>query len=174
MAEVTAVPLQPIRKGSMFKLWLGVLLVIAAGVAIAWLTTPAMVSVTTVKPGMGGSPSADDVVYINYTGKLPDGTVFDQAKGAQLPLGGGIIPGFTQGMTQMQKGGSYTLHIPARLAYGANPPPGSKIPANSDLIFDIDLVDFMSRADFQRRMQIMQQMQQMQQQRNGKGPSAPQ
>ena len=174
MAEVTAVPLQPIRKGSLVKLWLGVLLVIAAGLALAWLTVPAMVKVVTVTPGMGGSPSADDVVVVNYTGKLPDGTVFDQGKSAPLPLGQGMIEGFNEGLTQMQKGGSYKLYIPARLGFGANPPPGTKIPADSDLEFDIDLVDFISRADYQRRMQMMQQLQQMQQQGGQAGPSAPQ
>ena len=161
----------PHGKGSLPKLWLGVLLVVAAGVALAWLTVPAMVKVVTEKPGMGGSPAADDVVYVNYTGKLPDGTVFDQGKGTELPLGEGMIVGFNQGLAQMQKGGSYTLYIPARLGFGASPPPGSKIPANSDLVFDIDLIDFMSRADYQRRMQMMQQLQQMQQ--NGQGGAPP-
>lgn len=169
MAEVTAVPLQPIRKGAVAKLWLGVVLVLLAGVALAWFTVPATVTVTTVKAGIGGSPSADDVVYVNYTGKLSDGTVFDKGKGVQFPLGEGMIAGFTQGLTQMQKGGSYTLYIPAQLGFGANPPPNSKIPPNSDLVFDIDLIDFMSRADYQRRMQIMQKLQQMQQQKNGAG-----
>ena len=171
MAEVTAVPLQPIRKGSMPKLWLGVLLVIAAGVALAWLSRPEMLRVVTEKPGIGGNPPADAVVYVNYTGKLPDGTVFDQGKGTELPLGEGMIEGFNQGLAQMQKGGSYTLYIPARLGFGANPPPSSNIPPNSDLIFDIDLIDFMSRADYQRRMQLMQQLQQ---QNGGQGAPAPQ
>jgi FKBP-type peptidyl-prolyl cis-trans isomerase FkpA len=32
------------------------------------------------------------------------------------------------------------LLIPAAQAYGANPPQGSGIPANADLVFDIELV----------------------------------
>jgi FKBP-type peptidyl-prolyl cis-trans isomerase FkpA len=172
MAEVTHVPLQPIRKGSLVKLWLGVIVLIAAGVALAWLTVPAMVTVVTRTAGIGASPSADDVIYINYTGKLADGTVFDQQKGAELPLGPGIIPGFIEGVTQMQKGGKYTIEIPGSKAYGAHPPEGSPIPPNADLVFDIDLIDFMSKADYQRRLQIMQQLQQMQQQKQG-GAGAP-
>ncbi|HEX7709492.1 MAG TPA: FKBP-type peptidyl-prolyl cis-trans isomerase [Sphingomonadaceae bacterium] len=172
MAEISHAPLQPIRKGSLPKLWAGVILLIALGVFLAWLTVPAAVKVITRTPGTGGSPTADDVVYINYTGKLPDGTVFDQQQGAPLPLGGGMIPGFTEGLTQMQKGGKYTLEIPASKAYGAHPPEGSPIPPNSKLTFDIDLLDFMSKADFQRRMQMMQQMQQMQRQQGASGAQA--
>jgi FKBP-type peptidyl-prolyl cis-trans isomerase FkpA len=173
MAEVTHVPLQPIRKGSLPKLWIGVVLLIALGAALAWLTVPAVVTVITRTAGLGGHPTADDVVYINYTGKLPDGTVFDQQKGAPLPLGQGMIPGFTEGLTQMQKGGKYTMEIPASKAYGAHPPEGSPIPPNTTLTFDIDLLDFMSKADFQRRMQMMQQLQQMQQQKAAQGAGAP-
>jgi hypothetical protein len=36
-------------------------------------------------------------------------------------------------------GGTRRLYIPAALAYGANPPAGSGIPANADLVFDITL-----------------------------------
>lgn len=173
MAEVTHVPLQPIRKGSLPKLWLGVIVLIALGVFLSWLTVPALVTVITKTPGMGASPTADDVVLINYVGTLPDGKVFDQAKGVPLPLGQGIIPGFTDGLSQMQKGGKYTLEIPAAKGYGAHPPEGSAIPPNSKLSFDIELLDFMSKADFQRRQQMMQQLQQMQQQQGGKGAPPP-
>ena len=141
MAEISHAPLQPIRKGSLPKLWAGVILLIALGVFLAWLTVPAAVKVIIRTPGTGGSPTADDVVYINYTGKLPDGTVFDQQQGAPLPLGGGMIPGFTEGLTQMQKGGRYKIVIPGRLAYGENPPPGSPIGKNEDLAFDVHVLE---------------------------------
>jgi FKBP-type peptidyl-prolyl cis-trans isomerase FkpA len=174
MAEVTHVALQPIRKGSLPKLWLGVIVLIALGVLLAWLTVPAMVTVITKTPGIGGRPTADDVVYINYTGKLSDGTVFDQQQGAPIPLGAGMIPGFTEGLIQMQKGGKYTLKIPSSKGYGAHPQEGSPIPPNADLTFDIDLIDFMSKADFQRRMQMMQQLQQQQQGGQPAGAPPPQ
>ena len=38
------------------------------------------------------------------------------------------------------------------------PPPGSPIPANADLVFEIDVIDFMSRDDFQARAAALQQM----------------
>jgi FKBP-type peptidyl-prolyl cis-trans isomerase FkpA len=61
-------------------------------------------------------------------GKLSNGTIFDQGKGAVFAMQG-MIPGFTKGLAQTQKGGEYVLKIPAKLGYGdqANGP----IPANS-------------------------------------------
>ena len=168
MAEVTRVPLQPLKKGSLAKLWLGVVVVILLGAGLAWLTVPQGVTLTELTPGVGPNPGKTDVVVVNYVGKLDDGTVFDQSQGVPFPLGQGIIPGFAEGLTKMKKGGKYTLHIPSEKAYGPkeqkNPMTGEVvIPANADLTFEIELIDFMSEADFQRRMQI-QQMMQMQQQ----------
>ena len=180
MAEVTQVPLQPVRKGSLAKLWIGVVLAIVLGAGLAWLTVPAGVKVSETKAGVGAHPDKTDVVIINYVGKLADGKQFDKGDNVTIALGQGTIKGFVEGLTKMQKGGKYTLYIPAEKGYGdkeqTNPMTGEVvIPANSDLIFDVDLVDFMSEADFQRRMQIMQQMQQMQQQQGGAGgaPGAP-
>ncbi len=39
----------------------------------------------------------------------------------------------------MKVGGTRRLLIPAAQAYGANPPAGSGIPANADLVFDVTL-----------------------------------
>ena len=43
---------------------------------------------------------------------------------------------------QNKPGGKRTVLIPAAMAYGANPPARSGIPANADLIFDIELISF--------------------------------
>lgn len=174
MVEVTQVPLQPVKKGSLVKLWLAVALAIVLGAGLAWLTVPAGVSVTEVTAGVGDHPTAKDVVVINYVGKLADGKEFDKGQNVTIPLGQGTIKGFGEGLIQMRKGGKYTLEIPAEKAYGAedqtNPMTGEVvIPGGSDLTFDVELVDFMSEADFQRRMQMMQQLQQMQ----GGAPGAP-
>jgi FKBP-type peptidyl-prolyl cis-trans isomerase FkpA len=93
-----------------------------------------------------------------------------------------VIPGFTQALEKMQKGGKYKVEIPAELAYGAqeqrNPQTGKvEIPANSDLVFEIELLDFKSRAEVEAQMRMMQQLQaQMQAQQGGgaaKGATPP-
>jgi FKBP-type peptidyl-prolyl cis-trans isomerase len=41
----------------------------------------------------------------------------------------------------MKVGSKWEVYVPSNLAYGASPPPGSGIAANSPLIFDLELVD---------------------------------
>ncbi len=179
MAEVTRVPLQPIAKGSLAKLWLGVALAILFAAGLAWASVPAGVDVDELQAGSGPTARMGDVVFVKYTGKLRDGTVFDESQPLPIPEGifpegspfpleeGATIPGFEQGLQQMQKGGKYVLEIPSALAYGAEPPPGSGVPPNSDLIFDMEVTEILSREDFERRVQVVQQMMQMQQQQQG-------
>ena len=190
MTEIHRVPLQPIAKGSLVKLWLGVLVAVLLGAGLAWAAVPRGVSVDTLTRGTGPSPTKQDVIFVRYTGKLADGTVFDQSQDVPLPIEGvfpkgsplplaRMIPGFADGAVQMQRGGKYRLFIPAKKGYGAE---GQKdqqgnqvIPPNSDLTFDVELVDFMSEADFQSRLQVLQQAMQMQQGRGagqgtGKAP----
>ncbi len=157
MTEITRVPLQPIAKGAVGKLWLGVVAAAALGAGIAWATIPASVKVETVRAGSGPSPTVEDVVLINYKGTLADGKVFDQGEKAPLQVAG-VIPGFTKALEQMQRGGKYKVHIPASLGYGDKA--AGPIPANSDLDFEIELLDFRSLAEIQQQQQMMQQMQQ--------------
>lgn len=175
MTEVTRVPLQPIAKGSLTKLWLGVVVAVLLGAGLAWAAAPKGLSVDTITAGTGASPKPGDVVFVKYVGKLKDGTEFDRSQPLPIPPGllpdgnplllekGAIIDGFFAGMQQMQKGGKYTLSIPADQAYGAEPPPESPIPPNADLEFEVELVDIMSKEDFQARAQAIQQMLQAQQ-----------
>ncbi|MBC7568172.1 MAG: FKBP-type peptidyl-prolyl cis-trans isomerase [Spirosoma sp.] len=103
------------------------------------------------QPGSGPTPSPGDVVSVQYTGKLLNGTVFDssdkaknpQATGqpVQFPIGvGQVIPGWDETVTKMHKGEKATLIIPSTMAYGSRPNP--KIPANSVLLFDVELISF--------------------------------
>jgi FKBP-type peptidyl-prolyl cis-trans isomerase FkpA len=165
MTEITRVPLQPLEKGSLGKLWLGVAAAVAVAAGAAWAAMPPLVSVQTIKAGEGPSPTLDDVAFIEYTGRLQNGTVFDQGK-APLALRE-VVPGFTQALEQMQAGGKYKVKIPAKLAYGdkANGP----IPANSDLNFDIEVLGVMSRQQFEQQRQMMQMMQGLQGQHGAQG-----
>jgi len=182
MAEVTRVPIQPIAKGSLTKLWLGVIAAVLLGAGIAWAAVPAGVTVEEVQAGTGANPGETDVLFTKYTGKLADGTVFDEWSPPPIPVDGifpegsplfmqNIVPGFREAAGRMQKGGKYLVEIPAEKAYGDEPPPNSGIQPGADLIFEVELVDFMSEQEFQQRLQVLQQMMQMQQ-GPGAGPGA--
>jgi FKBP-type peptidyl-prolyl cis-trans isomerase FkpA len=177
MTEITAVPIQPVAKGSLTKLWLGVVLAVAVGGGLAWAAVPRGVSLDTEVAGTGPTPKVGDWVFMNYKGKLAsDGTVFDESRDIPLPVEGifpkgtpfpieegATIPGFFEGLQQMQKGGKYTLFIPADKAYGAEPPEGAPIPANADLEFEIEVIEVMSQQTFERNLTILQQAMQSQQ-----------
>src|SRR4051812_45141849 len=72
--------------------------------------------------GTGAVAAAGDMVRVNYTGKLQDGTVFDTSVGKapiEFPLGQGfVIAGWDQGLVGMKVGGKRLLIIPSSLAYG--------------------------------------------------------
>jgi peptidylprolyl isomerase len=106
-------------------------------------TTASGLKYTDAVVGTGDQPRPDQSVVVNYTGRLAsDGKVFDSTNGrgtATFPLAR-VIPGFSEGLRTMRPGGKRTLYIPAALGYGANPPPGSGIPANADLIFEVELI----------------------------------
>ena len=164
MTEITRVPLQPISKGTLAKLWIGVALAVLLAAGLAFAAVPDGVEVTVLEEGEGPSPTADDVLLVNYVGKLENGRVFDEQDQAPLPLEG-MIEGFVEGALQMQKGGRYLIEIPSEKAYGedarTNPMTQEEvIPANSDLVFEVELIDFMNFAEFQAQMQAMQQMMQ--------------
>ncbi|MEJ2409483.1 MAG: FKBP-type peptidyl-prolyl cis-trans isomerase [Novosphingobium sp.] len=161
MTEITRVPLQPIAKGSLSRIWLGVAAIALAAGGIAYAAMPPAVHVETLTVGSGDSPTMDDVVLINYKGTLPDGKVFDQAKQVPMALGE-VVPGFSKALVKMQRGGKYKVEIPSSLAYGDKAV--GNIPANTDLTFEIELLDFKSRAEIEQQQRIMQQLQQMQMQ----------
>jgi FKBP-type peptidyl-prolyl cis-trans isomerase FkpA len=111
------------------------------------------VTVEALKPGTGEKPPAHSYVLINYKGMLKDGTVFDQAEQMPMPLDE-VVPGFAQGLVQMQRGGRYKLTIPPELGYGAEA--SGPIPANSTLVFEIDLLDFKTAEEIAAMMGQMQ------------------
>jgi FKBP-type peptidyl-prolyl cis-trans isomerase FkpA len=109
--------------------------------------------ITDTKVGTGTEATVGATVYMHYSGwlyrplaKNMHGKMFDSsiARGEPLDfvLGAGrVIKGWDQGIIGMKVGGKRTLIIPSELAYGARPTPGSGIPPNSALIFDVELVN---------------------------------
>ena len=67
--------------------------------------------------------------------------MFDQNIGKEpieFPLTS-VIPGWSEGVSLMQKGSKYRFWIPSKLGYGDRPM--GQIPANSVLVFEVELVD---------------------------------
>jgi peptidylprolyl isomerase len=97
-----------------------------------------------IKPGDGAEVQAGATITAHYTGAVAaTGKVFQSSKDFGRPISFGlhqVIKGWTNGVPGMKVGGIRRLLIPADQAYGAMPPPGSGIPANADLVFDIELV----------------------------------
>lgn len=95
-----------------------------------------------LKQGQGDSPKPTETVVVHYTGKLIDGSVFDSSvqrgQPAEFELDQ-VIPGWTEGIQKIGKGGRIKLYIPANLAYGDEGRPG--IPPGSALVFEVELLD---------------------------------
>ncbi len=74
-----------------------------------------------------------DTVMVHYTGKLSDGTIFDDSTNRdplQFTIGEGeIIPGFEQAVVGMNPGESKTEKIPVEQAYG---------PHRSEMVLEVD------------------------------------
>ncbi|MDR3228316.1 MAG: FKBP-type peptidyl-prolyl cis-trans isomerase [Puniceicoccales bacterium] len=99
-------------------------------------------------PGVGEKPLAASGVKALYTGKLIDGTVFDSTANrnnqpAEFRLNE-VIPGWTEGLQKIAKGGKILLYIPSSLAYGDEGREG--IPPMATLTFEVELVDILPPA----------------------------
>lgn len=155
--SVSQVPLRPLKRGSLVKLWFGILALVAAGLLLAWAGAgqSAGVRVKTLAPGSGPLIAAEDGVLIEYEGRLDDGTVFDSSAGrgpAFFPVGG-VVPGFSQALQKMQKGGRYEFTLPSELAYGDSPPAGSPIPPGADLHFTVQVLEVAPMEEIMRGAQ---------------------
>jgi len=106
--------------------------------------TASGIVIRTITPGTGASPTGDDVVKVNYEGKLVDGTVFDSSikrgEPAEFPLKG-VVPCWTEALQKLKKGEKAQVVCPSSVAYGdrGSPP---VIPPGATLSFEIELLDF--------------------------------
>lgn len=175
--SVTAVPIRPLAKGTLSKLWIGIALLLIVAIGLAYIgtssirsefqssdqfladnasnegveTTDSGLQIQTIKAGEGASPTPSDVALVGYKGMLIDGTVFDENPNAPFPVGQ-VVPGFSEALQKMQVGGEYKIWIPSDLGYGpedqTNPQTGEvAIPGGSVLIFEVSLLDFKSQAE---------------------------
>lgn len=126
------------------NLIIGIVIVLIVLGALAYLTLNKKSGTSSLS---GLTAKAGDVVSVNYTGKLENGTVFDSnvdpafghVEAFVFPLGvGQVIKGWDEGVVGMKVGEKKTLTITPDKGYGENAV--GPIPANSTLIFDIEVL----------------------------------
>ena len=184
MSSVTAVPIPPTKRSYLVWIWIGIVVAIAGAVALAWVGTEKVVveradnatflaankgnagvtetasglQIQTITEGTGASPTDSDVALVNYKGTLRNGEEFDASQQpTPLPVAG-MIPGFTEALKLMKKGGKYRIWIKPELGYGSeakkDPRSGRDvIPADSLLIFEVELLEFLPMSVYQQMMQ---------------------
>lgn len=96
-----------------------------------------------IKRGKGTTVTQDMTLKVDYLGMVYGADKpFDESyskEPASFALTG-VVPGWTYGLSGMTVGSRVLLEIPPDLGYGAQPPDGSGIPANSTLYFVIDII----------------------------------
>ena len=164
------------------KLWLAMLGLIAAGIAIAWVgagslrpeVTATGLEFRQVEAGAGEAITDADAAMLDYELRADDGSVIDSSEqhgGPQPFMTQAVFPGFAEGMRRMREGGEYRLKFPQRLAFPDGAPPG--FPPNTNLNFTVQVRKVVRGGAAMMRQQML--MQQMQQQGGGQGAApAPQ
>jgi hypothetical protein len=99
--------------------------------------------VVDVTVGTGKEAQMGDLVSVDYTAALKNGTVVDSSRPRGKPLQfrigtGQVIKGFERGIVGMKPGGVRRLTIPPELAYGKHGVPPT-IPPDSTLVFEVEL-----------------------------------
>lgn len=106
------------------------------------VVTPSGLAYEIIKPGEGPTAKPTDTVKAHYRGTLANGTEFDNSvqrgEPVDFPLDQ-VIPGWTEGLQKISKGGKVKLYVPPQLAYGDDGRPG--IPPASTLVFEIEILD---------------------------------
>lgn len=95
--------------------------------------------------GTGSAATPGKNVKVHYSGKLANGSEFDNSykrgEPIEFQLGvGQVIPGWDEGIALMKTGAKYKLIIPSNLGYGPRGA-GGVIPGNSTLIFETELME---------------------------------
>ena len=109
------------------------------------MVLPSGVMYEILRPGAGPFPTANDTAKVNYIGRLADGAIFDSSydrdEPADFPLNK-LVPGMTEALQKINKGGKIRIHIPYEQGYGGDEQGDGKIPAYSILVFEVELLDF--------------------------------
>lgn len=109
----------------------------------AWTRTESGLVYQITAAGEGETVKSNDRIKLRYKGMHIDGTEFDATRDeAMTTYPGRFIPGFTEGIKLLAKGGKATIVLPADIAYGVR---GSapKIGPNETLVFEIEVEEIL-------------------------------
>lgn len=99
-------------------------------------------TLTAAQDPQASQPQKTDRVQVHYTGRLVDGTEFDNSRTRGAPLTfplDRVIPCWSEGLAMMKVGDKAELICPSELAYGENGKPPA-IPGGATLIFEVELL----------------------------------
>ena len=131
-------------------------------------TTTSGLQYSILQKGTGVKPAEGKDIYVHYAGYLEDGTLFDSSYEAinkmygkfdqnranqngyqpfpfKYGSKGGLIPGFLEGINNMNFNDKAIFFIPANLGYGERGA-GNVIPPNSNIIFEVEILESLPTA----------------------------
>jgi FKBP-type peptidyl-prolyl cis-trans isomerase FkpA len=198
MSAVTAVPLRPLAKGSVLRLWLVLALLVALAAGLAWWSTRWMQVVTldsgtryqVLAPGTGPAFGSQDVAAIHlrlHLNRLDAPVIRDTTQDEDGPdpvvtTFNSLPPGLHAAAANFRTGGRYLLWVPASVYVGGPIPPNAPFTGGDTLVLEVrvlQVVPGQAMAFETRRVQQMMQRQQMmeqlqrQQGGNSAAPAAP-
>lgn len=132
------------------------------------ITTASGLQYSILQKGTGVKPAEGKDIYVHYAGYLEDGTLFDSSYEAinkmygkfdqnranqnvyqpfpfKYGSKGGLIPGFLEGINNMNFNDKAIFFIPANLGYGERGA-GNVIPPNSNIIFEVEILESLPTA----------------------------
>lgn len=184
MSAVTAVPLRPLARGSVLKLWLVLALLVAAAAGLAWwdtgrlqpVTLDSGVQIRTIRQGTGPVMTSADVVAMRFVIRVnsPDAPVFRDS--GREPFVGTVqdLPaGFAEAVQRMRARGLYRVSVPVSVVMAGQPvPPRAEFTANDVLLFETQVLQIEAGQASAYQMGRIRQMMQQQQVQPG-GPGGP-
>ncbi|MEL6853236.1 MAG: FKBP-type peptidyl-prolyl cis-trans isomerase, partial [Bacteroidota bacterium] len=90
--------------------------------------------------GSGTSPKLDQVVKVNYEGRMLNGTVFTPRGEREIDLTATLL-GLQEALTLMRPGDHWEVYVPAKMAWGEAE--RGPVTPNSLLIFDLELLEIL-------------------------------
>lgn len=119
-----------------------------ARLAEGFQQTPSGLVYQIINPGEGEKVQSTDNIKLKYTGKHIDGKEFDSTgDNTRTMRASGFIPGFSEGLQLLGKGGSAILVIPSDIAYGLEGAGNGIIGPNETIVFEVTVEDINPQAN---------------------------